>query len=242
MAGPSTPDNLHSYAIAFVDFCLLQAGGKEVVSRLSIANEYLKLYMHQQARSPAEDGALSPHDRELVSEVLRKDRKASAEFVGRCADYAYPFVRHAVMPRAEVVEDLMQEILLAAWQNLGSYRGDASLRSWILGIARHKVEDYYRKRIRQVELPDGDDNVSEPAVLTNFEAELEAAERQERVHSILALMPETYSIALLWRYRDDKSVREIAEFSGKTEKAIERLLARARQSFRRGWSDDRRQY
>ena len=191
--------------------------------------------MDQVARSPAEDTASSAHDRQLVSEVLRKDRKASAEFVGRCADYAYPFVRHAVMPRAEVVEDLMQEILLAAWQNLGTFRGDASLRSWILGIARHKVEDYYRKRIRQVELSEGDDDVSEPVVLTNFEAELESAERQERVHTILALMPEAYAIALLWRYRDDKSVREIAELSGKTEKAIERLLARARQNFKKVW-------
>jgi len=96
--------------------------------------------MHQLAQNPAEDGAVSAHDRELVSEVLRKDRKASAEFVGRCADYAYPFVRHAVMPRSEVVEDLMQEILLAAWRNLGTFRGEASLRAWILGIARHKVK------------------------------------------------------------------------------------------------------
>jgi len=198
--------------------------------------------MHQLAQNPAEDGALSTHDRELVSEVLRKDRKASAEFVGRCADYAYPFVRHAVMPRSEVVEDLMQEILLAAWRNLGSFRGEASLRAWILGIARHKVEDYYRKRIRQADLPEGDNNVPEPAVLSNFEAELDTADRQERVHRILARLPEAYAIALLWRYRDDKTVREIAELTGKTEKAIERLLARARQNFKKGWSDDRTQY
>ena len=198
--------------------------------------------MQQLARNPAEDSAASTHDRELVSEVLRKDRKASAEFVARCADYIYPFVRHAVMPRADVVEDLMQEILLAAWQSLGKFRGDASLRAWILGIARHKVEDYYRKRIRQAELPQGDDNMPEPAVLTNFEADLDAAEQEERVHRILGVMPEAYAIALLWRYRDDKSVREIAELTGKTEKAIERLLARARQNFRKGWSNDRTQY
>jgi RNA polymerase sigma-70 factor (ECF subfamily) len=197
--------------------------------------------MHQLAQNPAEHGALSAHDRELVSEVLRKDRKASAEFVGRCADYAYPFVRHAVMPRAEVVEDLMQEILLAAWHTLGNFRGEASLRAWILGIARHKVEDYYRKLIRQAELPEGDGHVPEPAVLTNFEAELDAAERHEHVHRILASMPEAYAVALLWRYRDDKSVREIAELTGKTEKAIERLLARARQRFKKEWSHDRTQ-
>ena len=53
-------------------------------------------------------------DQRLISEVLRKDRKATAEFVARCTDYVYPFVYHRVMPRTEVVEDLTQEILLAA--------------------------------------------------------------------------------------------------------------------------------
>ena len=46
-------------------------------------------------------------------------------------------------------EDLLQETLLAAWQGLPKFRGDASLRSWILGIARHKLDDYYRRRLRE---------------------------------------------------------------------------------------------
>src|SRR5436305_13093109 len=61
-------------------------------------------------------------DQRLISEVLRKDRKATAEFVARCTDYVYPFVYHRVMPRTEVVEDLTQEILLAAWQSLLNFR------------------------------------------------------------------------------------------------------------------------
>ena len=42
---------------------------------------------------------------------------------------------------------------------------------------------------------------------------------------------------LVWRYRDEKSLREMAELCGKTEKAMERLLARARENFRRRWND-----
>jgi len=44
-------------------------------------------------------------------------------------------------------------------------------------------------------------------------------------------------LALLWRYRDGRSIREMADFTGKTEKAMERLLARAREHFRRRWND-----
>src|SRR6266496_4455460 len=174
----------------------------------------------------------------LVAEVLAKDRKATADFVGRCSDWVYSFVRYRLTPRTEMVEDLMQETLLAAWHSLPNFRGDDSLRSWVLGIARHKVEEYYRRSIRETEAPE-ENSAAELTETPMLEQQLDSAMRQERVHATLALLPEAYGLALLWRYRDGKSAREMAELTGKTEKAIERLLARAREDFRRRWSDAR---
>ena len=179
-------------------------------------------------------------EQRLVAEVLAKDRKATAEFVARCADWLYSFVRHRLAPRTEIVEDLVQEALLAAWQGLPSFRADANLRSWVLGIARHKVEDYYRRRICEAESSEEEDSAPELAVMPMFEQQLDSAIQQERVQATLALLPEAYGLALLWRYRDGKSAREMAQLTGKTEKAIERLLARARENFRRRWNDVRR--
>ena len=174
-------------------------------------------------------------ERQLVSDVLRKDRKATAEFVARYSDAVYAYVRHRLMPRPELVPDLVQEIFLAAWQNLGKFQGD-SLRAWLMGIARHKVEDFYRKRLREIEVPsDG----LEPAVLPMIEEQIDGAKCRAKILETMARMPETYSVALLWRYLENRSVREMAEQTGKTEKAIERLLARARQEFRRRWIDGR---
>jgi RNA polymerase sigma-70 factor, ECF subfamily len=175
---------------------------------------------------------------QLVSAVLRKDRKATAEFVSLCSDWIYPFVRYRLLPRTDVVEDLMQEVLISAWRNLPNFRGEAGLRAWVLGIARHKVEDYYRKRIREAELEDENTVTSEPAMGPQIQDRLEAAADHERVHRTLGQLPEAYGLALIWRYRDGKSLREMAELTGKTEKAMERLLARARESFRRKWNDD----
>jgi RNA polymerase sigma-70 factor, ECF subfamily len=177
-------------------------------------------------------------EQRLVQAVLAKERKSTAEFVELCTDWIYGFVRRRLMPRAELVEDLMQEILLAAWQALPNYRQESSLRSWVLGIARHKLDDYYRRRILETDLPE-DDGCEELTVTPAFEEQLDSASQQERIENVLADLPEAYSLALLWRYRDEKSAREMAELTGKTEKAIERLLARARQSFRRRWIDAR---
>ena len=174
----------------------------------------------------------------LVAAVLRRDRKATAEFVSCCSDWIYPVVRRGLMPRTDMVEDVMQEILLSAWRNLASFRREAGLRSWILGIARHKIEDYYRKRIRQAEVQEDDATAGDLAPSLQFDTPLDGTVDEDRVQRTLARLPEAYGLALTWRYRDGKSLRDMAELTGKTEKAIERLLARARESFKKRWNDE----
>jgi RNA polymerase sigma factor (sigma-70 family) len=107
-----------------------------------------------------------------------------------------------------------------------------------MGIARHKLEDYYRKKIGEVKMSEEDDDALPEQVTTPaFEQQLDLRAQQKKVQRTLAMLPEAYALALIWQYRDEKSVREMAQLIGKSEKAMERLLARARQSFRRRWSD-----
>ena len=198
--------------------------------------------MHLQPRmtgkSPEPEESSADEEQRLISDVLRKDRKATAEFVSRCADWAYPFLRRRLMPRVEIIEDLMQELMIGAWTNLASYRGESGLRSWILAIARHKVDDYYRKHIREAAFKEDDDPGRETMTTPLLDEGIDSAMRRERIEKTLARMPESYALALLWRYRDEKSLLDMAHTCGKTEKAVERLLARARESFKRRWNDD----
>jgi RNA polymerase sigma-70 factor (ECF subfamily) len=155
--------------------------------------------------------------------------------VSQYTDSVYGYVRHRLAPRADLVEDLVQDVFLAALASLASFRGTSSLRSWLLGIARHKVEDYYRERLREPESL-GDAEYTEPVVDGPLVDETIDRERMEaRTQQVLRQLPEPYSVALLWRYWESRSVREIAAATGKTEKSVERLLARARARFRELW-------
>lgn len=186
---------------------------------------------------PEGDDKLS--DQELVAEVLCKDRKATAELVDRCADPVYGYVRRRMAPRADLVEDLVQEVFLAAWENLSRYRGDSSLRSWMLGIARHKVEDYYRKRLREIQVEvDGQEPGGEELIGTDdLEEELLKKQTGWNAQEVLASLPERYSVILRWHYWERRSLRDIATETGRTEKAVERLLARARNQFKKRWNE-----
>jgi RNA polymerase sigma-70 factor (ECF subfamily) len=181
----------------------------------------------------------SDADSLLVSAVLRKDRKATAEFVARYSDSVYRYVRARLSPRMDLVEDTVQETFLAAWEHLSSYRGTSSLQSWLLGIARHKVEDHYRSVLRQPDLLSDlrDDDLSEDGDLA-IESTMDRKRLQEKIRRVLAELPRPYSVALLWRYWEHRSAREMAEQTGRTEKAIERLLARARSQFREKWEHE----
>src|SRR5215471_12760829 len=128
-------------------------------------------------------------DRDLIAGVLAKDRKATGEFVARCADWLYPFVRRRLVPRVEPLEDLVQDIVFAAWQALPRFRGEVGLRSWVMGIARHKLDDYYRKRINEVELSENEESTSEPASFPELEQHVDMTAMRQKVQKVLALLP-----------------------------------------------------
>lgn len=177
-------------------------------------------------REPAPDRS---GEAELVAAVLAKDRKATAEFVERFSDAVYAYVYWRLAPSTGAVEDLVQDVFLDAWRGLEGYRGDSGLSAWLLGIARHKVQDYYRRALRNVELPDESDPA--PAVEPDFEQALAEEQREQQIQEILSELPQTYRMVLMWRYWDRQSGAEIGAAIGRTEKAVERLLARARAQF-----------
>ncbi len=181
-----------------------------------------------------------PEELELVAAVVRRDRKATAEFVGRFADPVHAYVRHRLAPRADLVDDLVQEVFLAALKGLPSFAGRSSLRTWLVGIARHKVEDFYRAHLRRAESQfELDDDAAFVRVeMPQLDEQMDHATRRAKTQRVLSRLPESYCYALVWRYWENRSVKEIAAETGRTEKAGERLLARARTQFKQLWEAD----
>jgi RNA polymerase sigma-70 factor, ECF subfamily len=174
-------------------------------------------------------------ERALVAAVLVRDRKATAEFVARYSDPVYRYVVQRLAPRRELADDVVQEVFLIALQRLDTFGWQSPVLAWLLGIARHKVEDIYRARLREPSPLIDDDSVATTAEWPAIEEELDRARAADKTRRILAQLPEPYGTALMWRYWEKRSTREIAALTGKTEKAVERLLARARTRFKSLW-------
>lgn len=55
--------------------------------------------------------------------------------------YSYALMR---VGKKELAEDMVQETLLAALQSWQSFAGDSSERTWLIGILRHKILNFFR--------------------------------------------------------------------------------------------------
>jgi|GEM_PF-371505 len=56
----------------------------------------------------------------------------------------------------ELADDAVQETLLAAWQSSANFAGKAELRTWLIGILKHKIADHWRRSPRDVVTSDVD--------------------------------------------------------------------------------------
>ena len=69
-----------------------------------------------------------------------------------CTSFIERFVRYR-LPSAFDADDVLQEVYLAAYEGFGRLSDKSNFKSWLIGIARNKCNDYYRKQAKTSEIP-----------------------------------------------------------------------------------------
>jgi RNA polymerase sigma-70 factor, ECF subfamily len=143
--------------------------------------------------------------------------------------YGY-FVRRC--PDRATAEDLTSETFLAAMDAARKESPPPMTLPWLIGVARHKLADHYRRRQNRMNVPMAD--LPEPVEpVDRWDAELDRLVAE----SVLARLPEQHRTVLSLRYLDDCSVGECAELIGRTVHATEALLVRARRAFKKEYPE-----
>lgn len=183
-------------------------------------------------------------DLKLAAAVAARERAAAETFFNSYFSRLYRFVALRV-DNPQACEDVVQEAMIKAIRNLGSYRGEAALFTWLCQIARNEISNYFqrfgRKEAMMVSLDD-DPDVRAAIESLNFEA-LDQTDRlalEQVVQLTLDYLPDRYARALEWKYLEGLSVEEIAERIDSGVIAAQSLLARARRAFRAGFTELRK--
>lgn len=174
-------------------------------------------------------------EKELVKTVLSGDERAVEEFYQR----HFPKVANYVFGKIDNpfdAQEVIQDIFVSAIDCLPTFSFKSSLSTWLFGIAKHEVVDYYRKKKIKTIL------FSRLSFLETLadralgpEEEMIEQEIKVQIKLVLSRLSEGYRQILRLKYMQGYSVAQVANVLGISSKAAESRLTRARLAFREAW-------
>lgn len=173
-------------------------------------------------------------EEKLIGQARQGSLQAFTEILrlhqGRVRAYLNRYVR-----AREVVDDLAQDVFLQAYRSLETYRGEAPLAVWLLGIARHRalmlLREEQRRRAREGQK-------LEQALAGWRCGRVEETPVEDRAHELRALedciatLPPDSAKLVSAHYFDEKPLVELARTAGRKESAVRMTLLRVRQALR----------
>lgn len=182
-------------------------------------------------------------DQRWRERALAGDETAVRQLAQEALEPLYAFCLYRVGKRADVCEEVVQETLLAAIDQLERYdpvRSGGHIFPWLTGLARNAI----RRELARLQTPASLETLWARMdrdllrIYRGMSAEpvddevLEREETCELVNATMSQLPPHYRQSLEAKYVDGHSVRDIAGLLSLSEKAVESLLTRAREAFR----------
>jgi RNA polymerase sigma-70 factor (ECF subfamily) len=173
-------------------------------------------------------------DQELIRRVGEGDEAAFEVLYERYFPRVYRFVDRRMRNRADT-EETVQEVFINVFSSLGSYRGEAPLAAWVLGVTRRTIASRFKKRQHKtVPLESAEEpatlNITvptlqrEPTPLEHYECE----ERIGRLERAVARLTQEQRTLFELHHLHHRPIQELAQTLRKSEDAVKSSLYRAR--------------
>jgi RNA polymerase sigma-70 factor (ECF subfamily) len=135
--------------------------------------------------------------------------------------YSYFFSRVGDVHHAQ---DLSTQTFLAAKESIANYQGRGSFAAWLMGIARRKAADHFRRTRETLPLTSVD-QLSSPG--PPIEEEIDRQLQLEKIAQSLSVLTPDRAEAISLRIFGGLSTAEVAQVMGKSEAAVKMLIHRA---------------
>jgi len=173
-------------------------------------------------------------DADLVRKAQAGDLGAFEELVRRHQQGLFSYL-YRMCRNSSDAEEMAQAAMVRAWEKLAGFRGASSFKTWLYRIGTNLC---FNLRTRRKPTEELDETMAAPDA-ERPEAAFRQKVREEAVHRALALLPDDQRAALVLSVYQDMSYKEIAETMGKTLRAVDSLLFRAKTNVRKALAEDR---
>ena len=168
----------------------------------------------------------SMNDAELINQILNGNMNAFTFLVNRYQKLVV-HITGRLIQRQDELEDICQEVFLKVYQNLGKYRNECKLSTWIATIAYNTSINYLRKFKKGDEVNPGDSAALRN--LTDYRSdEFEKTDLHRYIRDQIELLPVQYRTVLTLFHLEEFSYQEIEQITGMPEGTIKSYLFRAK--------------
>lgn len=136
----------------------------------------------------------------LIRKSQKKDKDAFEKLMNIYMKIIYNYIA-AHVSTSEDVKDIVQETMLSIWNGIKNFEQQATFKTWVLGITRRKIADYYRTIYKHAVAP-----------LSEYEGVLIAEDEYDRIN-------------------DEVTVDKATTVLSKTEKDIVYLIFKAQLNY-----------
>jgi RNA polymerase sigma-70 factor (ECF subfamily) len=171
-------------------------------------------------RRPAD----APTDAQLARLARDRDPRAAALVWDRYAGMVRGVLYRSVGPTHDI-EDLVQDVFVGFFKNVGTLREASSLRPFLVGIALRTARSALRKRRVRKWLKLSDDGVV-PEIPTS-DGDPRTREAVRRLYAILDELNDRDRLAFVLRHAEGHELTETALALGVSLATIKRMLSRA---------------
>lgn len=167
---------------------------------------------------------------ESYQRFLAGDKKGLVEIMELYSDSLAAFI-NGIVHDGHVAEDLMQDTYLELIIRECSFRGESQFKTWLFKIARNKAIDHIRKHRRII--PVDGSFVFQPDADFSVERNAEGYERRKAVYAAMSEIKPLYAQVLYLSFYEEMSNGEIASVIGKSNRQVEMLIYRAKDSLKK---------
>lgn len=169
-------------------------------------------------------------DYALIQAIATGDARALDELYARHGPALLSYLTAYTSDR-QLAEEVLQDVMLAVWENAGGFRGDSKVRTWLLVIARNRALNAQRRKMPDIV---SIDDVYEP-VSGDTEPLERLARKSERalLRAALDKLPSVHREILVLVFYHQLSGAEVAEVLGINIGTVKSRLHRAKEALRR---------
>jgi RNA polymerase sigma factor (sigma-70 family) len=166
----------------------------------------------------------------LVTRAQAGDADAFGQLIARHERTALALA-FATVGEASAASDVVQDAFLRAWQRMGELKDPARFGAWLGRIVRNMATDAVRRRRGPPAEPLDDRHVA-AAATANEAAGAADQDLHRSIDAALAMLDDVTRSAVVLRYFEDLSSKQIGELLELSPAAVDMRLSRARAQLR----------